>query len=51
MFYDCSSLTPLNLSDFNTNTIIDMSYMFSGLNKNCDIIITANDLLNLLTNF
>jgi len=24
---------------------------FSSLNKNCDIITTANDLLNLLTNF
>ena len=38
MFSDCSSLTSLNLSNFNTNNVIDMSYMFSGLNKNCNII-------------
>ena len=29
MFYKCSSLTSLNLSYFNNNNIIDMSYMFS----------------------
>ena len=29
MFSDCSSLTSLNLSNFNTNNVKDMSYMFS----------------------
>ncbi len=28
MFYNCSSLTYLNLSNFNTNNVINMSYMF-----------------------
>ena len=29
MFNECSSLTSLNLSNFNTNNVKDMSYMFS----------------------
>ena len=28
MFYKCSSLKELNLSNFNTNKVTDMSYMF-----------------------
>ena len=28
MFSECSSLTSLNLSNFNTNNVTDMSYMF-----------------------
>ncbi len=28
MFYECSSLTSLNLSNFNTNKVNNMSYMF-----------------------
>ena len=28
MFYGCSSLTNINLSNFNTNNVNDMSYMF-----------------------
>ena len=28
MFYNCSKLTSLNLSNFNINYIKDMSYMF-----------------------
>ena len=50
MFSSCSSLTSLNLSNFNTNNVNNMSEMFSYLNKNCDIITTINNLLNLLTN-
>ena len=50
MFNKCSSLTSLNLSNFNTNNVINMNYMFYCLNKNCDIITTDNNLLNLLTN-
>ena len=30
MFYGCSSLNELNLSNFNTNNVTDMSYMFDG---------------------
>ena len=30
MFYGCSSLKELNLSNFNTNNVINMGYMFSG---------------------
>ena len=28
MFYECSSLKELNLNNFNTNNVTDMSYMF-----------------------
>ena len=28
MFYECSSLKELNLSNFNTNNVTDMGYMF-----------------------
>ena len=30
MFYGCSSLTSLNLSNFNTSKVINMNYMFGG---------------------
>ena len=30
MFYDCNKLTSLNLSNFNTNNVKDMSCMFYG---------------------
>ena len=30
MFYGCSSLKELNLNNFNTNNVTDMSYMFYG---------------------
>ena len=30
MFRDCSSLTSINLSNFNTNNVSNMSYMFNG---------------------
>ena len=33
MFYNCSSLTSLNLSNFNTNNVTDMRYMFVGVNR------------------
>ena len=43
MFYKCSSLTSLNLSNFNTNNVNNMSYMFfncSSLNSlNLSILI------------
>jgi len=30
MFYECESLKELNLDNFNTNNVFDMSNMFSG---------------------
>ena len=39
MFDGCSSLTSLNLSNFNTNNVTDMSFMFDGVNKKkCKLI-------------
>ena len=38
MFFKCSSLTSLNLSNFNTNNVQDMTYMFYYIQKNCNII-------------
>ena len=37
MFYECSSLTSLNLSNFNTNNVNDMNSIFKGLNENSDV--------------
>ena len=45
MFSDCSSLTSLNLSNFNTNNVEDMTDIFYGLNGNCDVITLDNHLL------
>ena len=42
MFYDCYSITSLDLSTFNTSSVIDMSYMLFG----CFSLISLN-----LTNF
>ena len=43
MFCGCSSLETLDLSNFNTSNVTDMSFMFSGcyslkkvIMKNCD---------------
>jgi surface protein len=33
MFSDCNSLTNLNLSNFNTQKVLDMSYMFAHCNN------------------
>ena len=30
MFIGCSSLTTINISNFNTNNVTDMSHMFNG---------------------
>jgi surface protein len=37
MFFKCTSLTSLNLSNFNTNNVNDMSCMFDSISKNCKI--------------
>ena len=33
MFFDCNSLTSLNLSNFNTQNVTDMNYMLSNCNS------------------
>ena len=33
MFYECNSLTNINLSNFNTQNVTDMGYMFYGCNS------------------
>ena len=39
MFNQCSSLTYLNLSNFNTKKVINMGLMFYGVNrKKCKLI-------------
>ena len=43
MFSECSSLTNINLSNFNTNNVKNMSGMFWGCNKlNKNNIITKD---------
>ena len=48
MFYCCNSLTNLNLSNFNTQNVTDMSDMFSYCNslKKNNIITKDNKILN-----
>ena len=45
MFYGCSSLTNIDLSNFNTNNVTDMSWMFSECSS-----LTNIDLSNFNTN-
>ena len=44
MFSNCSSLTSLNLSNFNTNNVTDMRSMFLGVNKTCNLICNDKNL-------
>ena len=44
---DCSSLTSLNLSNFNVYNADNMSRMFSGI-KNCKIETADKKILNLI---
>ena len=46
MFYKCSSLTSLNLSNFNTNNVTNIWYMFDGLNKDCKLICNDKKIIN-----
>ena len=41
-------LISFNLSNYNANNVTNMSSMFSGLNKNCDVITLKNQLLEKL---
>ena len=46
MFNNCSSLTSLNLSNFNTNNVTNMIGMFWGINKDCNLISNDKKILN-----
>ena len=46
MFYNCSSLTSLNLSNFNTNNVNYMGGMFSGCSSLTSLNTTDKRLLN-----
>ena len=48
MFSECSSLTSLNLSNFNTNNVTNMSYMFDHLKNDCKIISSDNKLISII---
>ena len=45
MFSYCSSLTFLNLSNFNANNVKDMRFMFNDLNKNCKVFCNDKKIL------
>ena len=45
-FFECSSLTSLNLFNFNTINVKEISHIFDGLNKNCKIETNDKDLLD-----
>ena len=45
MFYKCSSLISLNLSNFNTNNVNNMKEIFKCLNINCEVISNDNQIL------
>ena len=42
MFQLCSSLISLNISNFNTNNVQNMTSMFNNINKNCELL--CNDI-------
>ena len=46
MFYGCSSLKELNLNNFNTNNVTDMSFMFNF----CESITSLPDISKWNTN-
>ena len=45
MFSYYSSLTTLNLSNFNTNNVKDMSNIFLNMNKSCNLICNDKKIL------
>jgi surface protein len=53
MFYGCSSLTSIDLSSFNTSSVINMRNMFRGMSSSSQATITGIedfDITSLLTN-
>lgn len=45
-FYDCSSLTTLDVSSFDTSNVIDMAYMFSGCSSLASLDLSGFDISN-----
>ena len=43
MFSECSSLKELNLNNFNTNNVTDMSSMFSGCSDDLKVKIKSEN--------
>ena len=41
MFYECSKLTNIDLSSFNTENVTNMSYMFYGCSKLTNIDLSS----------
>ena len=41
MFFECSSLNSLNLSNFDTNNVTNMNNIFDNIKYDCNII--SND--------
>ena len=39
MFQDCSSLTPLDLSNFDTSKVEKFRHMFNSVNPECKIFV------------
>ena len=48
MFYDCSSLTSLNLSNFNTNNVTNMDSMFYNCSSLTSLILTNFNTINVI---
>ena len=46
MFYGCSSLETIDLSNFNTFNVTDMNYMFYGCNSVKSIDLSHFDMAN-----
>ena len=50
IFYCCSSITSLGLSNFNTNNVKDMRAMFCYIPKKCKIIYNDSGIKEILKN-
>ena len=48
MFYGCSSLKEINLTNFNTNDVINMSHMFYGCSSLKELNLTNFDTSNVI---
>jgi surface protein len=46
MFYDCKNITGLDLSNFNTSNVTNMSYMFRGCKNITELDLSSFDTSN-----
>ena len=46
MFYGCSSLKELNLNNFNTNNVTNMSYIFNEFSSLIELHINNYNIIN-----